>query len=184
MQATHPSRRRSAAALLAGLLVATAAGCSGDDAASETTRRSRRTDPDVTVERDRDTTTTSTIADTIASTTTEPADVVQPGWLVVVYEAADNNLEAAILTDVAEMGAVDNPDIDIVVLFDRSSESDRSGGFTDADTAPGIPEQVGSTQLLHAGQGGVSLLGTIEDVDSGDPAVLAEFVEAAVTNYP
>lgn len=183
---------------LSVLLVA-AGACSSDSSSdSERTERTDRTDrtdrtedteatedtgsPEITEvaatdpENTETEVTEATSADSVVST--EPSSDLQPGWLVIVYQAADNNLEAPILTDIAEMGEVDNEDVDIVVMMDRSDE------YTEADTYPGIPEELGTSQVLFAGRGGVQLLASVEEVNTGDPGELAAFLDQTISSFP
>ncbi|MEO6123127.1 MAG: clostripain-related cysteine peptidase [Ilumatobacteraceae bacterium] len=97
---------------------------------------------------------------------------------MIVYQAADNNLEAPILTDIAEMGEVENEAVDIVVMLDRSDE------YTDDDTYTGISEELDTSQFLYAGRGGVQLMASVEEVNTGDPAALASFIGQAIDAFP
>ncbi|WP_119072122.1 clostripain-related cysteine peptidase [Aggregatilinea lenta] len=100
-------------------------------------------------------------------------------WTVMVYIAADNNLEVAGLVDITEMEAVgSSEDVNIVVQIDRSEDyTTLEGDWTDArryyiqqdDDVDSISSPV------------VEQLG---EIDSGDPGSVADFATWAVTTYP
>jgi len=186
------SRRPVVAALAAACLL-TAACSGGDGPTASESNEVDATGPDDTEPGGTDpadTATGDTIGDGTAPPDTDggsadaPDDGLDEGWLLIVYQAADNNLEAAILDDIAELGAITAEELDVSIMFDRSDESDPSGGFTAADTAPGVPEEPGATQLLHAGAGGIEHVATIGEVNTGDPAQLAAFVTESLRAYP
>ena len=113
-----------------------------------------------------------------------PAPVREPGWLILAWEAADNDLEAAIVDDVVEMSSVDVDGIDIVAMVDRFDGSDPDGGFTAADSSPGIPEEPGMSQILAGGDGSMSLVASVPEINSGDPEALTAFLTQALVQYP
>ena len=100
-------------------------------------------------------------------------------WTFLVYLNGDNNLEDAALGDVDEMeiaGSTD--DVNIVVQIDRSrwydrSDGDWSGARRYRVERDGETGSIASTPLAELGQ-----------VDSGDPATIAEFVAWAAEEYP
>ena len=94
-------------------------------------------------------------------------------WTVMVYLDADNNLDPAGVTDVAEMQAVGSTDhVNIVVLFDRSSARCGYNG----------------SKILHIHAGGnTTLWGSWTDADEcnmGDPATLTWFLNFTVAAFP
>ena len=100
-------------------------------------------------------------------------------WTVMVYLAADNNLEGAALTDLNEMetaGSTD--DVNILVEIDRAEgHSTADGNWTGA-------------RRYHVQQD--DDMGTITspvavdlgEVDSGDAQTFIDFIEWGVENYP
>jgi hypothetical protein len=90
-------------------------------------------------------------------------------WTVMVYLAGDNNLDSAGVADLAEMKKVGSGDhVSIVAQFDRSGRKGltnryvlRKGTPLDADVVTALGE-----------------------TNTGDPAVLRDFVTWAVTSHP
>lgn len=100
-------------------------------------------------------------------------------WTVLLYSAADNNLERALASDVAELEAVgSNKNMNVLVQLDRGENpSSFSGGWDgckrfylngDNDTS-----KIDSPSLKDMGQ-----------VNMADPKVLADFVSWGIKNYP
>ncbi len=90
-------------------------------------------------------------------------------WTVMVYLAGDNNLDSAGAGDLAEMKSVGSTrDISIVAQFDRSGS-----------------KRVTNRYFLQKGtrldEDVVTALG---ETNTGDPAVLRDFVKWAVTEHP
>ena len=98
-------------------------------------------------------------------------------WTVLTYEIADTDLEPQMMADVEEMtGAATGESLSIVSLVDRAD------GYTDEAVA-GIDDWVGG-KLLEIEPGGAEEVDDLGDVNTGDPAVLADFVTRGVTEYP
>ncbi len=98
-------------------------------------------------------------------------------WTIMVYMSADNNLEEFGMDDLAEMMDVGSSgDVNIIVLADRSSEYvvEDVGGIGDWTTA----------KLLRVENGALTELDDLGELDMGDPSVLADFIEFAITSYP
>ena len=100
-------------------------------------------------------------------------------WTILLYSAADNNLESALTADVAELEAVgSNKNMNVLVQLDRGEKpSGISGGWEgckrfylngDNDTS-----MINSPSLKDMGQ-----------VNMADPKELADFVEWGIKNYP
>jgi hypothetical protein len=90
-------------------------------------------------------------------------------WTVMVYLAGDNNLDSAGVADLAEMKKVGSGDrVSIVAQFDRSGSKGLTNRYFLRKGTP-LDEDV------------VTALG---ETDTGDPAVLRDFVTWAVTNHP
>ncbi len=95
-------------------------------------------------------------------------------WTVLVYMAADNNLEGAALSDLAEMGSATGTEF--VVLLDRAP------GYASGDIL-GLGDFTDSV-LLDVVDGQATLLDTPGELNMGDPAVLEDFVSYGVENHP
>lgn len=100
-------------------------------------------------------------------------------WTVMVYMAADNNLEPAAINDLNEMEtAGSSADVDIVVQIDRiPGFDDTNGDWTTTrryhilkDSDPAI---IGSELIQDLGE-----------LNMGDPATLHDFVAWARATYP
>ena len=100
-------------------------------------------------------------------------------WTIMVYLAADNNLESAALTDLNEMETAGSTDaVNILVELDRAQGySDADGDWTGArryhvqrDTNPNA---ITTPVAVDLGE-----------VDSGDPQTFIDFIEWGVEHYP
>ena len=97
-------------------------------------------------------------------------------WTVMIYLDGDNNLESAAIADFAEMAAVNNPNVNIVVQFDRRSGYDNShGDWTNTKrflVTPGMnPTAANALQDLG-------------EVNMATPASLQNFITWARNAYP
>lgn len=102
---------------------------------------------------------------------------VRPGWTVLVYSMADTDLEPFLLDDITEMGEVGSGDnFDIVALVDRAS------GYSD-DPVLGLDDWEGA-KLLHVVGDQADVLDDLGDVNTGDPAVLADFIADGIARFP
>lgn len=98
-------------------------------------------------------------------------------WTVLIYMAADNNLEPFALEDLQEMAQVGSTDkLHIVVQIDRSA------GYVN-DPAVNLPAFSGGRRLL-VHRGSLEVLQTLGPIDSGSPTTLAQFITWGVTQYP
>ena len=101
----------------------------------------------------------------------------RPGWTVLVYSMADTDLEPFLLDDITEMGAVGSGDeLDIVALVDRASD------YSD-DPVLGLADWEGA-KLLHVGRGEAEVLDDLGDLNTGDPAALADFIAEGISRFP
>jgi hypothetical protein len=118
-----------------------------------------------------------------------PAAADRGGWTVLQYAIADTDLEPFLLRDLEEMGDVDTGEgLDIVALVDRAA------GYSDEGVV-GLGDWQGA-RILELGEGGAdggdagdddgraAVVEELGDVNTGDPAVLADFVATAVERYP
>lgn len=98
-------------------------------------------------------------------------------WTVLAYEIADTNLEPFMMNDVGEMGAVGTQDgLNVVAMVDRAAE------YTDTAVL-GIDDWVGA-KVLQIDDGGATELEDLGDTNTGDPAVLANFIATGIADYP
>lgn len=102
---------------------------------------------------------------------------VNADWTIMVYLAADNNLEAAGLDDFLEMAQVgSSANVDIVVQFDRH------GGYS---TAYGDWE---TTKRFYITQGSTPVtanqISDLGETNTGDPQACKDFINWTMTNYP
>jgi hypothetical protein len=100
-------------------------------------------------------------------------------WTVLVFVAADNNLEPAGLFDLNEMEAVGSSErVNIIAEIDRSADYvDWDGDWTEARRyyvqQDQDPEVITSPVIENLGE-----------VDSGDAEAMADFAIWGITNYP
>jgi hypothetical protein len=100
----------------------------------------------------------------------------QGSWTVLTYSIADTDLEPFMMDDVDEMGEVGSSDaLDIVALVDRAEGYDEEGVL-------GLDEWVGA-KTLQVEPGGASVLDEHGDLNTGDPAVLTEFLAEGIEAF-
>jgi hypothetical protein len=98
-------------------------------------------------------------------------------WTVLTYEIADTDLEPFMMADVEEMGEVGGQEnLSIVALVDRAD------GYSD-EPVLGLDDWVGG-KLLEITPGGADELDDLGDVNTGDPQVLADFIERGIAEHP
>ncbi|HEU4439016.1 MAG TPA: clostripain-related cysteine peptidase [Methylomirabilota bacterium] len=99
---------------------------------------------------------------------TRPAEK-KKRWTVMVYLAGDNNLDAAGAADLVEMKRVGSTEqVALVAQFDRSGA-----------------KRVTNRYVLRKGTAlADDVVTTLGETDTGDPAVLRDFVTWAATRYP
>jgi len=96
-------------------------------------------------------------------------------WTFLVYLDADNNLESCGLDDFAEMAQVNNPNVNIVVQFDRGGYSSAQGGWTSVKRF-----LVTQGQTPTAAQA----LADLGELNMGDPNTLRDFITWGRATYP
>lgn len=102
-------------------------------------------------------------------------------WTLVLYLAADNDLEAAQLDDLRELLAVGSTDqVQVVALVDRHPEG--AGRYSNAAVA-NLPAWT-SAKLLHVERGRLREVADWGEVDTGDPATLDRLLQTAVREFP
>lgn len=89
-------------------------------------------------------------------------------WTFMIFMAGDNSLDAASLRDIAEMAqAGSTPEVNIIAQLDRAGNN--------------------PTQRFKITKGGgykKDVIATIPETNTGDPAVLSDFLRWAIQNYP
>lgn len=111
----------------------------------------------------------------------EDADTtMETEWLVMLYQNADDEvLERDIFTDLNEAELVGSTD-DVVIV----SQFDRYDGAFDGDG-----DWTGTKRFLVTQDDDLAVIGAeeledLDEVDSGDPQTLTDFVVWAIANYP
>ena len=100
-------------------------------------------------------------------------------WTLFVHLAADNNLYPFGLKDMAEMAyGFNSTDTNIVVLFDGEKNGDSAiYEITHSDKKPATGSPITSKKLTTPVFSG-------NEVDSGDPALMAKFLDWGTKAYP
>jgi len=100
-------------------------------------------------------------------------------WTVLVYVAADNNLELAGLSDINEMEAVgSSPQVNILAQIDRSADYvDYDGDWT--ETRRYYIQQDQEPQLITS-----PVAQNLGEIDTGSADAVADFAIWGITNYP
>lgn len=110
----------------------------------------------------------------------DAAPVDKKKWTVLVYSAADNNLETALVSDVAEMESVGGTEnMNLIAQLDRGKNpSSLSGGWAGCKRF----------ELLKGNHHGNSIGGSaLEDlgqVNMSDPKTLTDFITWGMKKYP
>ena len=99
------------------------------------------------------------------------------GWTVLHYSMADTNLETFMVQDVEELGRVAAGDDVAIREF-----MDRSPGYGD-DEVLDQGSWVGARVFDMAGDGTTDLVDDLGDVDSADPATLADFIAQGIEDH-
>ncbi len=119
-----------------------------------------------------------------ASAPRPPVDPAQQSqtvaaWTVMVYIAADNNLEGAGLYDLNELELVgSSPDVNLVVEIDRSAEFvDWEGDWTEGRRY--YVQQDDDLEVTAS-----PVVESLGEINSGDPDTVADFAIWGITTYP
>ena len=105
------------------------------------------------------------------------ASAAQPGWTVLVYVAADNNLEPFAIPNLMQMASVGSgPGLDIEAFIDRSPK------YSDAPIA-NLGNWSGA-KVVQVQKGSFKEEQNLGNVDSGNPATLANFITTASKAHP
>lgn len=103
-------------------------------------------------------------------------------WTLLVYVAADNNLEKDAITDFREMQAGVSDDVNLLVLMDRAANDDPAGGYS-ADPIDGVGAFSG-VRLVRVTPGGVEDLNVRGDTDMTAPEILEQVGDLVFSRYP
>ncbi|MCW3493329.1 clostripain-related cysteine peptidase [Microbacterium sp. SSM24] len=109
----------------------------------------------------------------------EPDDDAEgeASWTFLVYMMGDTNLEPYALDDLTEMASVgSSDDLNVVAMVDRSPDYSSDGVLNLDDWE--------DTKLFEVQQDEFVELADLGELNTGDPATLASFVETAVSEYP
>lgn len=158
MPSHRPAPRRARRWVPLLLVAAVLAACSGDDGGSDDGGLGQLLDPS---------------GDEGAGGAAGPAVDEAGEWTMLVYLAADNDLEPFALEDLDEMTRTEG--MELIVLVDRN------GGYS-ADDAAGLGDFEG-TQLLRIADGTVEVLEDLGELDTGDPATLEDFVADGLAEH-
>ncbi|HMK12534.1 MAG TPA: clostripain-related cysteine peptidase [Acidimicrobiales bacterium] len=105
------------------------------------------------------------------------AGAAQPGWTVLVYVAADNNLEPFAIPNLMQMASVGSgPGLDIEAFIDRSPKN------SDAPLA-NLGNWSG-TKVVQVNKGSFTQEQDLGNVDSGSPTTLTNFISSAAQRHP
>ncbi len=116
-------------------------------------------------------------AASVVATGGTTAGAAQPGWTVLVYVAADNNLEPFAITNLMQMASVGSgPGLDIEAFIDRSP------GYSEEPLA-NLGNWSGA-KVVQVQKGSFAEEENLGNVDSGDPATLANFISSAAKRHP
>ena len=104
-------------------------------------------------------------------------------WTVLIYIMGDTDLEAAALYDLLELeDAALGENTNVVVAVDRSDRTDEEGGYSGGDVL-GLGN-FSNTRLLTFGDGGLDLVAELDELNFGDPSVLASFIGESLEAFP
>lgn len=100
-------------------------------------------------------------------------------WTVLIYMAADNNLERYAIQDINELEKVGSTSqVSVVVQIDRTPGYDESNGNWQTTRRYYITADEDSTGISS------DLIEDLGELDSADPQTLADFIEWGTTTYP
>ena len=103
--------------------------------------------------------------------------VVGESWTVLQYSMADNNLEEPMLADIKELGEVGSQEgLNLVALVDRHVE--------ESDVELGSIGVWTGAKVLLVDQGDFTEVADLGDTNTGDPAVLADFITQGFGDNP
>ncbi len=112
-----------------------------------------------------------------------PAAPSEADWTMLVYMAADDDLEQAALDNINEMAEIGSSErVNVIVQIDRAPEGRNGGGFT---RSPLINlADFSSTKRLRVEHGSVVEVADLGETCTCDPAPLADFIAWGLSKYP
>lgn len=109
---------------------------------------------------------------------TNPPGATGGSWTILMYSIADTDLEPFMMDDLDELGSIaGDSDLHITALVDRAGE------YSDAGVV-GLDDWEGAKLLELTQPGEAAVVEDLGDVDTGDPEVLAAFIEQGIKRYP
>lgn len=112
-----------------------------------------------------------------------PQSAVKAAWTLMIYQDADNNLEAPSIANLREMLKIGSSEqVQVVVLSDRSKKSEPKEQYTDGEVG-GLKNWDGA-KLLHVQKEKLQEVADWGNTNMGSPATLQKFVETAAQKYP
>jgi hypothetical protein len=106
-----------------------------------------------------------------------PEPVPKSAWTVLVYMAADNNLEKFALDDLSEMLAAESSeDVNVLVQIDRAS------GFYELGLGQTAAWE--SMKRFRVRTGALEEVADLGELNTGDPETLSDFVSWGFRSYP
>lgn len=120
-----------------------------------------------------------------AAPTPAPTAAKLPAWTIIYYGVGGNNLEAAMVNDVKEMGIVDfGGEVNLYGFLDREvkDNSTPDGELVDG-AVPGLGDWTGG-KAFKVKQGKLIEMLDVGRTDSGSPDTLAWFVSQVMTIAP
>lgn len=104
----------------------------------------------------------------------------QAKWLVLAYMAGDNDLGGFAVGDIKEMEAVGSlpGEIEVVVQVDRAAGHDRSHGDWQGTRRYHVTRSRDPRRIRSR------LLADLGETNTGDPAVLEEFLDFGISSFP
>lgn len=117
-----------------------------------------------------------------------PGDSKEPTWTVLIYANGDNNLTANLLLDMLEMEGVGSDD-NFNIILQADFDSTYSSVLDEFNIPPSSQNQVTRFRIersnnTDSGKLYSPALELLNEKDMDDPAVLKEFLDWGITNYP
>lgn len=120
----------------------------------------------------------------------QSSDDSPPHWTILVYMAADNELESSAIYDINEMENADLPEnLDVLVLFDRSAKYDSSNGDWSGTRLykikkdENVNKNLIASEILDCDELGISSESDCE-LDMGNKSSLSGFLTFAKREFP
>ena len=124
------------------------------------------------------------VADSSLAPSPTPSPAAVANWTMIVYLAADNDLEEASLFDATEMTAAAVAGLNVIVVHDRSPLGEVDGGPGFTSDALGTIGDWSGTRAYQVTPGGYVDLGISSDADMTDPAVYEALTAQVLQQFP